>query len=250
MNYRERCYKAYVTKHFSFTHTLSKNEYDFARKIYAKKFKLFLPSNKDSAIIDVACGAGHFLNFLKKEGYTNIYGIDISKEQLKMARSIGITEVEESDLFEYLPKYTEKYEMIIANDIIEHLTKEEVLKFLDILFDRLQPGGKVLISTVNAASLFGAATVYCNFTHEQGFTATSLAQVLRICGFEGVEIYGDGPVVHDVRSFMRVLLWKVISGILRSYLIVEGGTGRGFWKRKVILEPRMFAIAKKPYHIE
>ena len=61
MNYRERCYKAYVTKHFSFTHTLSKNEYDFARKIYAKKFKLFLPSNKDSAIIDVACGAGHFL---------------------------------------------------------------------------------------------------------------------------------------------------------------------------------------------
>lgn len=245
MTYRNRCYNAYVSKHFIFSHALTLKEYDFLERIYVKKFSSFLPTDKNSTIIDVACGAGHFLYFLKKNKYKNIHGIDLSKEQIDCATKMGLTEVEVADLFNYLPQYPEKYDMIIANDIIEHLTKDEIFNFLDTLYSALKPGGTILIGTVNAASLFGAAAVYFDFTHEQGFTPSSLSQVIRICNFENVQIRGDGPVAHDIRSFLRVCLWNIMKMLLKGYLRVEAGTGRELWKQEVILEPRIIAVAEK-----
>ena len=180
------------------------------------------------------------------EGYRNISGIDLSKEQLEIAKRMSVEEIEEANLFEYLSKHPEEYEMITANDIIEYLPKDEVLKFLDTICRALQPGGRVLIRTVNASSLFGAATAYADFAHEQGFTPVSLAQVLRVCGFENIAIHRDASLAHDFMSLLRVCLWKITKLFLKSYLTIEAGTGRGLWKQAVILEPRMTAIGRKP----
>ena len=92
----------------------------------------------------------------------------------------------------------------------------------------------------------GSSGVWIDFTHEQGFTPTSLSQVLKVCDFEDVELYGEAPVVHDFRSFARSCLWKVTKVLLRAYLVVEGGTGRDMWRKQTILERRMFALARKP----
>jgi len=181
---------------------------------------------------------------LKKQGYTNINGIDISTEQLEMARQMGVTEVQKVDMFKFLAKHKGKYELLIANDIVEHLTKNEVIQFLDALFAALKPGGKVIINTENAASLFGASRVFIDFTHEQGFTPISLSQVLRVCGFNEVRIYPNSPV-HSFSSWVRVRLWKVVESILKMFLAIECGLGKGLKKRDILLEPRMFAVAQK-----
>lgn len=244
MNYRERCYQHFVSKHWKYIHVFSKAEYDFHSKLYACIFKTHLPGNKDAAIMDAACGAGHFLYFLKQQGYRNIQGIDISAEQLEMAKEMGVSEVTRADLFKYLPDHPKQYDMVIANDLIEHLNKPEALELLDAIFIALKPGGVVLISTENAASLFGASRVFIDFTHEQGFTPISLNQVLRVGGFDEVEIYGIGPI-HDLSSLIRVGLWKITSWFLKIFLKIECGIGRGLQKRKIILEPRIYAVGKK-----
>ena len=245
MDYRQRCYESYGLQWEQY-HSSSPYEFDFYAKIAKKKFRKFLPVKKSAKIVDVACGAGHFLYFLKKEGYTNVRGIDLSKDQLDIARKMGITEVEEKDLFEYLSKCLNEYEMIFANNIIEHLKKDEVFRFLDILYQALKPGGKVFIITDNAHSLFGSAVPYFDFTHEESFTFTSLTQVLRVCGFENIEIYGEGPAIYDFKSLIRCCIWKIIKVILRAYLVIERGTGRGLFKNPQLLEPKMFALAQKP----
>jgi len=245
LDYRERCYQAFVSQHWKYVHVFSPAEYDFHSKLYSKTFLPHLPQDRDSAILDVACGAGHFLYFLKKQGYRNLKGIDISSEQIEMARQMGVPEVEEGDLFAYLSAHPGQYDLILANDIIEHLRKDEVLNLLDGIFRSLKPGGQVLVSTENAASLFGASRVFIDFTHEWGFTPISLKQVLRVCGFDDVQIRGVGPV-HNLSSLIRVAIWKVVAAGLRAFLAVESGLGRGLQKRDLILEPRMFAMAKKP----
>jgi SAM-dependent methyltransferase len=245
MDYRERCYKHFVSKHWKYIHVLSKEEYDFHSKLYAKTFLKHMPEDKNAAIMDVACGAGHFMYFLKKMGYQNVVGIDISTEQLDLAKQMGVSTVEEADLFTYLPEHAGQYDMILGNDIIEHLNKDEVLQLLDAMFLALKPDGKILISTENAASLFGASRVFIDFTHEQGFTPISLTQVLRVCGFDKVKVYGIGPI-HNLSSLIRVGLWKIIDRCLKFFLAIECGLGRGLKKREIILEPRMFAKAKKP----
>jgi cyclopropane fatty-acyl-phospholipid synthase-like methyltransferase len=244
MDYRERCYAEFVSKHWNYIHVLSREEFDFHSELYSKTYLAHLPSDRQAPILDVACGAGHFLYFLKKQGFTNLAGIDISQEQLEIARKMGVSEVQKMDMFKFLAKHKGKYELIIANDIVEHLTKNEVIKFLDAVFAALRPGGRVIINTENAASLFGASRVFIDFTHEQGFTPISLSQVLRVCGFDQVRIYPNSPV-HNFSSWVRVQLWKVVEGILKMFLAIECGLGRGMKKRDILLEPRMFAVAQK-----
>jgi len=226
-------------------HTSSEKEFALYAAVARKKYLSLLPKNKSARFLDVACGAGHFLYFLKKEGYENVHGIDLSPSQLTIARAMGVTEVEEANLFDYLRMRQHAYDIVIAHDIIEHLLKNEVLQFLDMIHAALAPGGSIIVSAPNASSLFGASLVYIDFTHEMGFTPTSLTHVLRTCGFHNIALYGDGPVAHDVRSFMRVFLWKCITMILRLYRTVESGTGRGLWIQKDLFEPRIIALGKK-----
>jgi len=176
----------------------------------------------------------------------NIEGIDLSEEQLEVAKKMKVKNIRMADLFSYLPKYPQSFDMIIACDIIEHLNKDEIVKFLDLMYQSLKVGGKILITTLNVQSLFGASTVYNDFTHEQGFTSSSLSQILRIGNFVDVMVYGERPIIHDFRSTMRAVLWWCIEKILKLYVSIERGTGRGLWKRHNMFEPRIFAVAKKP----
>jgi len=245
MNYRDRCYQNFVSTHWDYSHTLSTEEFDLFAKVSRKRFKNILPDDRSAKIIDIACGAGHFLYFLQKEGYRNTKGIDLSSEQLEVARKMGVNNIEKADIFEYLPKHPRSFDMIIANDIIEHLKKDEVLEFLDIIYHSLISGGQVLIGTLNAQSLFGAKTVFIDFTHEQGFTPGSISQVLRVCGFRDVFICGEKPIAYDFRSTMRVWLWWCVVQLLKAYNVIANGTGRGLWKRDDIFEPRIFAVGIK-----
>ncbi len=245
MDYRQRCYRRYDLQ-WDQMHSSSDNEYELYYKRYRKSLRHILPGEKSASILDVACGTGHFLYLLKRQGYTNYHGIDVSGTQINAARNRGILEVEEADLFDYLPKYTNRYDMIIAFNVIEHLTKNEVMAFLDMLYGSLKPGGKILIHTDNAATLFASAWRYIDFTHEVGFTPSSLTHVFKVCRFTDVMVFGDEPVAYDFKSFGRKMLWMLISKMLMAYLFIETGTGRGgTWKREIILEPWLFATGSK-----
>ena len=52
-----------------------------------------LPKNKNTRILDLCCGTGDQLRYLKKQGYTELNGLDLSPDMLTVARnkSTGIT---------------------------------------------------------------------------------------------------------------------------------------------------------------
>lgn len=244
-DYRTRCYDVFVSKHWKYSHGFSKEAYDFFSKISKKRFKDILPDDKEAKIIDIACGAGHFLYFLQSQGYANASGIDLSQEQFKIAQEMGVKNLLKADLFEYLPEHPQSFDLIVANDIIEHLKKDEVLKFLDCIYASLKLNGKALLATVNAESLFGSKAMFVDFTHEQIFTPTSLSQVMRVCDFQDVVVYGEKPVIHDLKSAIRSVLWWGLGKLLKIYTAIEKGTGRGIWKQSGIFESRIFVIGKK-----
>jgi SAM-dependent methyltransferase len=245
MNYRERCYESYISTHWGYSHSQSEDEARFFAEIAAKRYGRFLPANKSAKIIDVACGSGHFLYFLQKLGYSNTLGIDVSKEQLDAAGGVGVKNLLKADLFEYLPRHPESFDMVVAVDIIEHLYKDEVIAFFDAVYESLKPGGIVFIGVPNVQCLLGGEARYSDFTHEQGFTSSSLSQVMRVGGFSDVRVMGEEPVIHDFRSAVRAVLWRAAKKMLQFYIVTASGTGRGMWKSSRVLEPRMFAVASK-----
>src|SRR4051812_38912149 len=55
---------------------------------YRHYLKGWLPENKDANILDVACGGGRLLHFYKCMGYEEFAGVDISPEQVRLARQV------------------------------------------------------------------------------------------------------------------------------------------------------------------
>jgi len=247
-DYRSRIYDSYFSTHWRYFHSDDPREYELSAKVLKKRLGAILPKNKQARVIDVAFGGGHFLYFLQKEGYTNASGIDLSGEMVQFASRMGIKNVRRANFLQFLPRHKGKFDMIVANDVIEHLTKEEVMQFLDAIHAALVPGGRVLISTLNNQCLFGSRIRYIDFTHETGFTPISIAQIMRVTGFQGMRVFGEKPVAHDIRSAIRTALWDVVDKLFRCYMVIERGTGRGFKKYRDIFEPRLFAVGEKPLH--
>lgn len=204
----------------------------------------YLPSNKQAAILDIGSGMGHFLFFLKTKGYTNFEGIEIGPEQVEFIKqnvTERVTLVENTSLF--LKEHPAQYDLIAMFNIIEHLSKSQILETVKAVYGALKTGGRLIVTTYNLAcftSLFGR---YIDFTHEVGFVETSLKQVLRVAGFNKIEFVPDEI---RLRSFTpRAILGWVVKHLHRLLLKVIYFIERPGVIRPKILAYTLKAVAKK-----
>ncbi|MGQ0671032.1 MAG: class I SAM-dependent methyltransferase, partial [Actinomycetota bacterium] len=91
-------------------------------------------------VLELGCGGGLTMDYLKRVGFTSVEGIDISQEQIEVARARGL-DVTAADVFEYVDPRQETYGAIVALDFIEHFTKDEVLRLLTSVYRALKDGG-------------------------------------------------------------------------------------------------------------
>ena len=186
------------------------------------------PVDKQVQILDLGCGHGALIHFARQAGYANIRGVDGSPEQVLAARRLGIEGVNEGDVVTTLAKCpTASLACVVAFDLIEHFTKDELPTVVDEVRRVLEPGGIWIVHTCNGESPFASNTRYGDLTHELAFTRNSMAQLLYASGFSQVRAYEDAPVPHGLRSAVRWFIWKIIRAMLRLYRAAEtGDTGR------------------------
>jgi 2-polyprenyl-3-methyl-5-hydroxy-6-metoxy-1,4-benzoquinol methylase len=200
---------------------------------YDYYFRDWLPACKEVQIADLACGSGRLLFYLREKGYSDLSGVDISLEQVQLARQVS-PKVIHGDLMSFLRANKESFDLITSLDIIEHFHKDEVLKFLDACFAALKPKGRLILQTPNAESPWGTALRYADFTHELSFTPQMLTKLLNLCGFVNAEARQQGPPRgYSIAATMRHLVWRLILvNMLKFYNIVEtGAVGSGVFTR-------------------
>jgi 2-polyprenyl-3-methyl-5-hydroxy-6-metoxy-1,4-benzoquinol methylase len=183
------------------------------------------PTDHDASILDLGCGHGALVFFARQAGYRNVIGIDASPEQVAAAKRLGIEGVSQGDVLETLRSLPDaSQDVVVTFDLIEHLTKDELLRLADEVRRTMKDGGRWIIHTANAGSpLFGMVR-YGDYTHEQAFTAASINQVLSVSGFRRVHCFEDAPIPHGLKSSVRWVLWKILRSCLRLYVAAEMGT--------------------------
>jgi len=200
------------------------------------------PPERDAAILDLGCGHGALLHFARQAGYANITGIDCSASQVAEAARRGLTGIIEGDVLQVLGSLgPASQDAVVALDLMEHFTKDELLACLDEVGRVLKTGGRLIIHAPNGASPFCGRIRYGDFTHELAVTAESLTQVCRACGFSRVTCYEDQPAPHGLKSGLRWLLWQIIRGVLRFYIAVETGVR----DRGMIFSQNLWCVAVK-----
>jgi len=157
-------------------------------KFYKRNYLQHIPKNRDINILILSCGPGYFANLLKQEGYKNVLGIDSDSEKVKYAIQKGLP-CERQEAFSYLEGCNQLYDIIIAEQEINHLTIEEILIFFKLCSQRLQSGGALIIHSINGANpIVGVESLTQNIDHFNSFTEYSLKQILEYGIFENIKI--------------------------------------------------------------
>ena len=240
MTYRDQFYK-----HYHETQASRYEDGDEAEKIAGSTWILSreilpeIPSDKEISILELACGYGTFLNLVQKNGYTNAKGIDISPDQIEKAKELGRNNVECTDIVSYLSDSEESFDVIVGIDIIEHLTKSELLTILELIKERLKPGGKVIFRTPNGDAPLGSTFYFGDFTHEIYLNYFSAEQVMLTMGFDDIKISNsDVSVRNPIVNLFRSILWFKIK---LWYKLVLFATGRS--SKKVLFTPNLIITA-------
>lgn len=115
-------------------------------KKYNVAIKWLDPAPSD-CILDLGCGTGELVKLLHKD--IKILGMDYSLEGVKLAKGV----VNEGIIIQAdarcLPFHAEVFDKVVMLDIVEHLSKPDLLKCLTELKRVLKSDGSALILTPN-----------------------------------------------------------------------------------------------------
>lgn len=239
MEDRKKLFEEYFDSIYSLSNILIPEEYEENAREFDFQYRNFLPSKKDTLILDIGCGTGHFLYYLKKNGYTNFWGIDLSQGQIEFCKNNITPNVELADAFEFLTNKINVYGVISANDVVEHISKEMVITFLELVYQSLRPGGVLFLRLPNMSNPFALDSRYRDFTHECGFTEKSIYQVLYVAGFRDIHIYPSQIRRKSVKSYLSWMLVSLMHAVLKKLFWHQGFTA------PAILSSRLIVIAKK-----
>lgn len=189
-------------------------------RILAKSFERILqghlPADLGASILDVACGEGGLLLYLREKGYENLDGFDLSPENVNLCHEVGLHFVKQWDVLK-IDSYagTKKFDVIFAFDIIEHIAKSKVTDLLSKCYLKLRKGGYLVIQTPNMGSLLGWHMRYSDVTHEFGLTEKSIIDLLLTAGFEAnkVSVYPSWNATTTLgylREFYLNILHKLV----------------------------------------
>jgi 2-polyprenyl-3-methyl-5-hydroxy-6-metoxy-1,4-benzoquinol methylase len=241
MTFKDRFYQSYTSTHVN--HRKGEAALDRFRAefgVWEKHFGHLLPRDRQARVLDVGCGRGGMVYWLQQRGYKAAEGIDLSSEQVETARRLGISNVHQADLSSYLGSRRAYYDALILRDVVEHFTREEIVKVLQLCRAAIRPGGSVIVQVPNAESPFFGRIRYGDFTHELAFTSSSVTQLFNVVGFEEPRVYPTDPAIAGLGSLGRVALWSAVKTFYRILLYAELGRGQR------ILTQGLIAVGRVP----
>lgn len=213
-------YARYAQTIFKDSKPVSPQRFEDYARYYQKSLLPFLPENKDAHLLDIGCGFGHLLYFLKQQGYANHFGIDRGEDQVEICRQMATANVEHVwDVPAFLSAQPDTYEAVFLFDVLEHIDNEEIFSLLDAIRNSLRSSGKLIISVPNAACFPALITRYADLTHKRLFSEYSLKQLLLTSGFSTVENFPyEKKVVRSFRSRREKYLWQMRDKFVRWLL--------------------------------
>jgi 2-polyprenyl-3-methyl-5-hydroxy-6-metoxy-1,4-benzoquinol methylase len=231
---RDRLYEAYASQHAGCCGS------EAAALVYRRDIRPALPPCRAGPVVDIGCGQGELVRLLLADGY-DAEGIDVSPEQVALARAAGLNQVRAGDYRDVLRERCGQLAAVTATDLLEHLMKHEVLDTFDLVAAALVPRGVFIARVPNAISPLGGHIRYGDFTHESSYTPRSVRQLAAAAGFDSASVLPCPPIAHGLASALRLAVWKPISAFYQLALAAETGELRGH-----IVTQNLTFVARKP----
>lgn len=203
----------------------------------------------DHALLDVGCDDGErTLLFARAIGTTQLSGVEIVPERASEAQERGIA-VSQTDLNERLPYDEGSFDVVVSNQVIEHLADTDT--FVAEIARVLRPGGYAVTSTENLASWHNIGALVLGW---QPFSLTNVSRVRQGLGNPLAIHREEAGLSLETWQHLRVFGYRGLRELLEAHgLSVEDVRGAGYYPlpgRVARLDPRHAAFltvkARKP----
>lgn len=214
--------------------------YSSFAQYYLHNYLQHLPEDKAADILVISCGPGYLVDLLVKKGYSNVLGIDSDEQKIAYATKRNLN-CRTERAFEHLQGLSDRYDVIIPEQELNHLTHGETLEFLQLCHSALRDGGRLISYGLNGANpLVGAENLAHNIDHFYTMTEYSFNQMLEYAGFRDIR-------VHPLKLYV---FWKnplnyvglVVTGFfhlgMRAIFILYG-------KKVKVLTKKLMATCRK-----
>lgn len=201
--------------------TISKNNL-YCNYLYNN---FFSNVSRQANIIDLACGYGEVVYFFENKGFENIKGVEISAELVALSKQLGVKNVQQGDIYDYLSTVADKsIQVFVMKDIIEHFEVEELTKMLKAMRSKLADDGFIIGHAPNGSGIFGMLIRYNDLTHKIAYTRKSLEQLSRICVYTRTWVYEDKPLTKGIKGMIRKAAWKILKLPFKLIYYIETGS--------------------------
>jgi SAM-dependent methyltransferase len=208
---------------------------------YKSNYLKHLPPDRTSEILVVSCGPGYLVKLLNDQGYTNVLGIDSDPTKLKYAERRRLN-CRVARAFPYLEGPESRYDLIICEQELNHLTKDETLAFLALCRRSLRTNGTLFVYGLNGANpLTGSESLAQNIDHFNTFTEYSIGQILEYSGFEQIQVFPLKLYVfyRNPLNYVGLLVTSTLELAFRILFKIYGKSNRIFSKK-------IAAVCRKP----
>jgi SAM-dependent methyltransferase len=214
--YYEQVYYSYQTKGRGLLDENSlRTSFERLALHYRDLFGPLLPEDKNISCLELGCGYGSFLYFLRKMGYSNVYGVDSDPDQIRLARLLDLN-AGIGDALSEIGKAS-GLGLVAAIDLIEHLDKNTAVLILQEGYRALNYNGMIIIQCPCADGFTGSHDIFNDLTHRWGASSNTLRQLLCTIGFTRVEVVDPGLPMFRRTWRGRFGIWRII--IARKLLV-------------------------------
>lgn len=183
----------------------------------------FIPQSA-SSVLEVGCASGGFALTIRGRVAPGcrIFGIDAVRSHVEAARNLGEFERVDYGYFpEDLSDQSRKYDVIVFNDVIEHVV--DPWELLRSTKSFLAPGGVVVASIPNVQflpNLVGLLRGRWDYvdegildrTHVRFFTRSSVLSLFADAGLEVTSIQGINSIAGKVKKYRFLTLFRPVLG--------------------------------------
>jgi 2-polyprenyl-3-methyl-5-hydroxy-6-metoxy-1,4-benzoquinol methylase len=196
---------------------------------FDREFMLLSAATPDMSVLELGCGSGLFLRYLRERGFAVIAGVDYDENLAAALAGLDGVELTFGDVHEFAANAggNRRFDRIVLFDLLEHMDLDRAMTLLGDLRGLLAPGGRLVIRVPNATSPWGLRMQFDTFDHVTVYAPNRLRELAHFTGYRCETIVGQKTGKKRRR---------ILEGILHAAL------GKVLTYRPEIWEPNILAV--------
>ena len=148
-------------------------------------------------LVDLGCGRGEFLEIMREQGIL-AFGVDTNAKNIEEVRQKEL-DVRHEDVVDFLESAApNSLAAITSFQVIEHIPNPDLRKLIKLAYEKLAPGGFLLLETVNPYCLETFRTYYLDPTHQNPVPLDLLSVLYQFYGFAETEVFFQNPIKPNI----------------------------------------------------